>query len=132
MLSFFSSPSDVCHDSKSHQKDIPQLNYYIKKSFSFMDDQVYLPSKMLLNLLDTYLSFNQLNKLYYHRIIGQEVLAQTMKLALETMPPDEGAQHVFRLLNESNNEIKSNDDLIWLFSAICSIYPTLYSKITNQ
>ncbi len=135
MLSLFSCQTSYDNGNNIHSNQHESFNYYLKKSFAHMDMPgnlgVVEPETILAELLDNYLQLNKLNKLYYQRVIGQQWLATAMKEALNNPLLVTRLNEVFRLLNDTDHSIAYEDDIIWLFSAYCSLFPAFYSKITN-
>jgi len=107
------------------QHEHRSLHYYFKELFNLMDK--YQDAKVAVyHLLDKYLAFE--NKQFHGRMIESTELAAMMKETIRT----QSIEQALNLLNNRTYTIDPNDDLIWLLSALYSVFPHLYIKLTNQ
>ncbi len=132
--SHFSRPAVLNDNYKPLQNENPTLKFYLQEVFIIMDEldpmsehPQAVPSKILTHLLDRYLKFNKLSGL--RRTIEQQELVHQMRVW------SSGCNEVkvaFQTLNNSEANIKPNDDLIWLLSAYCSVFPLSSQWIANK
>lgn len=100
------------------------LQHYFKLCFLLIDRA--MPPKEIFNaLLDMYLTFYPMKNSL--RTVEQHDLVCRMKAVLI----ENNLQKAFQLLNESNDMIHEQDDLIFLLSAYCSIFPYVNLHLTN-
>lgn len=127
---FYAKPIVLNENYKPLKHEHSLLQYYFKESFILIDSDVE-PSIVLMRLLDKYLNL-KMDKLYPGRIINQKNLAQKMKKILETMPKKDTVTYALDLLNEITHTVHPKDDLIYLLSAYCSIFPFTFPLIKNK
>lgn len=107
------------------QYEHKSLRYYFEELFNLMDK--YQDTKVVVShLLDKYLVFK--NKQFHGRMIESTELATMMKETIKT----QGIEQALNLLNNNTCAIDPNDDLLWLLSALYSVFPCFYIKLTNQ
>lgn len=131
-FSTFSRPAILNENYKPLQYENPTLKFYFKEVFVLLDDLKFepnerMPNIVLTRLFDKYLRFNKLN-----RLAGRTIEQQTLVRDINPWLSASGEVDIaFRSLNQSGETIKPNDDLIWLLSAYCSVFPLTTQLLTN-
>lgn len=109
-------------------KEHPTLQFYFKLCLHQID-QAKEPHEVFITLLNMYLTFPYHNNTQTGRIIEQHDLVIHMRK--DALNPEKNIHMVFYWVNESKEKINVGDDLIYLLSAYCSIFPFMNQSLTN-
>lgn len=118
------------------------LEYYFEQSLKLLDQCVKdlniesAPIIILTSLLKTYLQHSPSTSMHSGRIYQARELVvdliSSLKYTNETPEMNARIGLCFTKLNSYSGTINRSDDLVWLLSAYCSIFPNMLPTLTND